>query len=119
MRPASAYTPISTPAVEASRPVSPQASSIARATTANSTPAVANRPKQARIAIRRAATDKRRLIIEDKRVNLRAGTPSTARDVKFIGSWAVSSETPGFAPPPHDEFALIDILVIGNCAAAL
>ncbi len=30
-----------------------------------------------------------------------------------IGSWAVSLETPGFAPSPHDEFAFIDTLVIG------
>ena len=38
-----------------------------------------------------------------------------AHDVLDIGSWAISSlETPGFAPPPHDEFAFLDILGIGG-----
>lgn len=36
-----------------------------------------------------------------------------------IGSWAVSDETPGFASPPHDEFAFIDTLGIDNRAATL
>jgi hypothetical protein len=34
-----------------------------------------------------------------------------------IGSWAISTpEIPGFAPPPRDEFAFLDILGIGTGA---
>jgi hypothetical protein len=39
-----------------------------------------------------------------------------AHDLLDIGSWAISElETPGFAPPPRDEFAFLDPLGIGGC----
>jgi hypothetical protein len=38
-----------------------------------------------------------------------------ADDLLNIGSWAVSNpEIPGFATPPHDEFAFLDSLGIGT-----
>lgn len=37
-----------------------------------------------------------------------------AQDQLAIGSWAVFRETPGFASPPHDEFALVDRSVLGS-----
>jgi hypothetical protein len=52
---------------------------------------------------------------EKTRLNLHAGLPIHGETILDIGSWAISiPETPGFAPPPHDELALFDTLGIGS-----